>query len=50
MAVKTQHGSVKQILVRGLNDWGFDLIYAAGLFDYLSQLVVVACATCCLQH
>jgi SAM-dependent methyltransferase len=39
MAVKTQLGSVKQILVRGLNDWGFDLIYAAGLFDYLSQPV-----------
>lgn len=39
MAVKSQHGSVKQILVHGLNDWGFDLIYAAGLFDYLSQPV-----------
>jgi extracellular factor (EF) 3-hydroxypalmitic acid methyl ester biosynthesis protein len=39
LAVTTRHGSVKQILVRGLNDWGFDLIYAAGLFDYLSQPV-----------
>jgi len=39
LPVKTQVGSVKQILVRGLNDWGFDLIYAAGLFDYLSQPV-----------
>jgi len=39
LAITTRHGSVKQILVRGLNDWGFDLIYAAGLFDYLSQPV-----------
>ena len=39
LAVKTQHGSVKQILTRGLRDWGFDFIYVAGLFDYLSQPV-----------
>lgn len=39
LAVKTQQGSVKQILVRELNDWGFDIIYAGGLFDYLSQPV-----------
>lgn len=39
LPVKTVHGSVKQILVRGLDDWGFDFIYAAGLFDYLSQPV-----------
>jgi cyclopropane fatty-acyl-phospholipid synthase-like methyltransferase len=39
LAVTTRHDSVKQILVRGLNDWGFDVIYAAGLFDYLSQPV-----------
>ena len=45
LAVKTQQGSVKQILVRELNDWGFDIIYAGGLFDYLSSLWADVCVT-----
>jgi hypothetical protein len=39
LGVNAQWGSVKRILVRGLSEWGFDLIYASGLFDYLSQPV-----------
>src|SRR5262249_19833365 len=42
LGVRTIEGSVRQILAGKMNPGQFDFVYAAGLFDYLSQ--PVACA------
>jgi extracellular factor (EF) 3-hydroxypalmitic acid methyl ester biosynthesis protein len=40
LGVTAQHGSVKSVLARGPREYGqFDFIYAAGLYDYLSDRV-----------
>lgn len=40
LGVEAREGSVKTILARGRRDYGeFDFIYAAGLYDYLSDRV-----------
>ena len=40
--VRTLHASVKHLLVGKIDLRGFDLVYAAGLFDYLSQPIAKA--------
>lgn len=42
LGVRALHASIKHLLAGKLDLRGFDLIYAAGLFDYLSQPVAKA--------
>jgi len=44
--VKTVHGSVRSILAQKLSLGTFDLIYAAGLYDYLADRVAARLTTC----
>jgi len=36
---RLHHCTIKQVIKEGLDEQGFDLIYSAGLFDYLSEPV-----------
>jgi hypothetical protein len=42
LGIRTVNGSVRQILAGKLNPGEFDLVYAAGLFDYLNAPVAAA--------
>jgi hypothetical protein len=41
-SITTVHGSVKQLLKKEIKFEDFDLVYSAGLFDYLTQPVATA--------